>query len=72
MANTYNIYCDESCHLENDHQNAMVLGAVWCPLESRRTIAEQLREIKIRHHLKPSFEINGPKFHLQNYNFTKI
>lgn len=61
MANTYNIYCDESCHLENDHQNAMVLGAVWCPLESRRTIAEQLREIKIRHHLKPSFEIKWTK-----------
>jgi hypothetical protein len=25
------IYCDESCHLENDHIPVMVLGAVTCP-----------------------------------------
>ena len=28
----YNIYCDESCHLQNDNSNVMVLGAVWCIL----------------------------------------
>lgn len=27
----YNVYCDETCHLENDGINVMVLGAVWCP-----------------------------------------
>lgn len=27
----YNVYCDETCHLEHDGINAMVLGAVWCP-----------------------------------------
>jgi len=32
MSQVFNVYCDESCHLENDHQTAMVLGAVWCPL----------------------------------------
>lgn len=26
MNQIYNIYCDESCHLENDHQTIMVLG----------------------------------------------
>ena len=25
----YNVYCDESCHLENDNINVMTLGAVW-------------------------------------------
>ncbi len=30
MREEFNIYCDESCHLENDLQKAMVLGAVWC------------------------------------------
>lgn len=39
MSDTFNVYCDESCHLENDHQKAMVLGAVWCPLEKSREIA---------------------------------
>ncbi len=33
MSQTFNVYCDESCHLENDHQPTMILGAVWCPLE---------------------------------------
>lgn len=27
----YNIYCDESCHLENDAIPVMVLGAATCP-----------------------------------------
>ena len=27
----YNFYCDETCHLENDKINDMVIGTVWCP-----------------------------------------
>ncbi len=30
MTQTIHIYCDESCHLENDGMQAMVLGALWC------------------------------------------
>lgn len=30
MHSTINIYCDESCHLLNDHQGSMVVGALWC------------------------------------------
>jgi hypothetical protein len=26
VTQTYNIYCDESCHLENDHQNMRLTG----------------------------------------------
>lgn len=47
MGITFNIYCDESCHLQNDHQQVMVLGAIWCPLEKTREIAVRLREIKL-------------------------
>jgi len=25
----YNIYCDESCHLEHDRQPIMVIGGMW-------------------------------------------
>ncbi len=57
----FNIYCDESCHLENDQQRAMVLGAVWCPAEKVREIAEQLRRIKSRHDLPRWFEIKWSK-----------
>jgi hypothetical protein len=61
MTLTFNIYCDESCHLEKDHQPAMVLGAVWCPLDKTREIAQRLREIKVAHGLAADFEIKWTK-----------
>lgn len=61
MSPVYNIYCDESCHLEHDHQPLMVLGAVWCPLEKAREISVRLREIKILHGLSPKFEVKWTK-----------
>lgn len=61
MSTTYNVYCDESCHLENDRQKAMVLGAIWCPLEKTREISKHIREIKLQHGLKPGFEVKWTK-----------
>lgn len=57
----FNIYCDESCHLEHDHSQVMVLGAVWCPSEKVREISIQIREIKTRYGLKPDFEMKWVK-----------
>jgi hypothetical protein len=57
MASSYNIYCDESCHLEHDASAYMVLGAVWCPRERTREVAERLRDIKIRNGLPADFEL---------------
>ena len=31
MKESINIYCDESCHLQNDGEPLMALGAVYCP-----------------------------------------
>ncbi|HCW90539.1 MAG TPA: DUF3800 domain-containing protein [Marinobacter sp.] len=61
MTTEYNVYCDESCHLENDGQKAMVLGAVWCPKGKRPEIAERIREIKQKHGLERDFEIKWTK-----------
>lgn len=61
MSEIYNIYCDESCHLENDHQKAMVIGGVWCPLDKRKEIAVRIREIKQKHGLNPDFEVKWTK-----------
>ena len=58
---TFNIYCDESCHLERNDSCAMILGAVWCPLNETSRIATQLREIKERHGLPKWFEIKWSK-----------
>ena len=49
MSQIYNIYCDESCYLEHDHIPIMLLGAVWCPKESVRAIASQIRHLKNQH-----------------------
>ncbi|HPT27226.1 MAG TPA: DUF3800 domain-containing protein [Bryobacteraceae bacterium] len=61
MPQTYNLYCDESCHLEHDQQSAMVLGAVWCPLELSRTIALDISAIKRRHGIAASTEVKWVK-----------
>lgn len=61
MAIVYNIYCDESCHLEHDKQKAMVLGAVWCSAEKSHEIATRIREIKIKSGLAADFEIKWIK-----------
>lgn len=61
MSEQFNVYCDESCHLENDQQSSMVLGAVWLPKHKRRDISTRLTEIKARHGLNRSFEIKWTK-----------
>ncbi len=45
----YNIYCDESCHLESTDAYGMVIGAIWCPINSSRAIADEVRELKTKH-----------------------
>ncbi len=49
MSQIYNIYCDESCHLQNDKQPVMLLGCTWCPIEEVSRLAMELRDIKRRH-----------------------
>lgn len=61
MTRTYNIYCDESCHLEHDHVPVMTLGAVWCEAEASRELAVRVRGIKKAHGLRPDFEIKWTK-----------
>jgi hypothetical protein len=61
MTQTYNVYCDESGHLEHDHQPVMVLGAIWCPMEKSREINLHIREIKKNHGISPTFEIKWTK-----------
>jgi hypothetical protein len=58
---SFNIYCDESCHLENDHQQAMVIGALICPAEQTRRVAELIRQQKRRHALADTFEVKWTK-----------
>lgn len=61
MSQTFNIYCDESCHLEHDHQKVMVLGALWCPKDKTHEITERIRDQKAKHKLPADFEIKWTK-----------
>jgi hypothetical protein len=61
VSQAYNVYCDESCHLEHDGQKVMVQGALWCPVEKTREIAMRLREKKAAFGLKAGFEIKWTK-----------
>lgn len=42
----FNLYCDESCHLEHDDSNAMALGAVIVPKDKRKEICVRIQELK--------------------------
>lgn len=57
----YNVYCDESCHLQNDNSPVMVLGAMYAPKEKKRKIYTDIRTIKEKHGLSSYFEIKWTK-----------
>ncbi len=61
MNNLYNVYCDESCHLENDGINDMVLGAVWCPQEKIKEINDRIKEIKAKYGVRATSELKWTK-----------
>lgn len=54
---TYNIYCDESCHLEHDNIPIMVLGGIKCPKSSRKKISKDIVDLKNKHGLSNFNEI---------------
>lgn len=45
-SSVFNIYCDESCHLEHDRQPIMALGAISCPHSEASRLAATIREMK--------------------------
>lgn len=66
-----NIYCDESCHLENDNSNIMVLGSVYCEKRLYKQISKQIKDIKLRNGLDKNFEIKWTKVSPAKINFYK-
>lgn len=47
---TFNLYCDESCHLENDQNTYMILGYLRVPYNQMKLHANAIKEVKERHH----------------------
>ncbi len=71
MADSINIYCDESCHLENDNHKSMVLGAVWCKKSDKEFLFDRIKDIKIKHGFKSDFEIKWNKVSLSKQRFYR-
>lgn len=49
IGKTFNIYCDESCHLENDHKPFMFLGSVSSAYNQVKLHTERIKELKEKH-----------------------
>jgi len=49
MNKTFNIYCDESCHIENDHKPYMFLGSISSAYNQVKFHTEQVKELKVKH-----------------------
>lgn len=65
----YNIYCDESCHLENDNNKSMVIGAVWCSANEKQKVFERIKSIKRNNGFKSGFEIKWNKVSMSKVDF---
>ena len=61
QARSYNVYCDESCHLEHDGIPVMAWGAVTCPASEVRRVADAIRSLKTAHGLSKTFEAKWTK-----------
>lgn len=61
MPTEYNIYCDESCHLEHDGQRAMTLGGLCCPKSAIQKHSRALRQLKTEYGLDPHLELKWTK-----------
>ena len=56
MGKTFNVYCDESCHLENDGIPVVAWGSVICEKRFVRDLSKKIRELKTEHGLRSDFE----------------
>jgi hypothetical protein len=67
----FNIYCDESCHLEHDNQKYMVLGGMICGKSDRNRVKREILEIKKRHGIKSTAEIKWNKVSQSKISYYK-
>lgn len=61
MNDIINIYCDESCHLENDNEQVMGLGAVCCPTKYSKQINHELKWLKKQYGMPDGYELKWTK-----------
>ncbi len=66
MSKTFNIYCDESCHIEHDHKPFMFLGSISVAYNQVKLHTEKIKELKEKHHFYGEIKwtnVSKSKFH---------
>lgn len=58
MKKTFNRYCDESCHLENDHKQYMFLGYISCAYNQVKAHTSRINDIKDTHNFYAEIKWN--------------
>lgn len=66
---TFNFYCDESTHLENDGHPYMIYGYVSVAYNELKMIKEQIKAIKAKHNFDD--ELKWTNVHDKNYALYK-
>jgi hypothetical protein len=65
MSQLFNIYCDESCHLESaritPENRFMVLGGISCPISEKTEIFKRIKDIKTENSMNNTSEIKWTK-----------
>ena len=56
-----NVYADESCYLEHDNVEFMVLGCVYCLEKDKNYISKKIKDIKKKYGVKSTTEIKWTK-----------
>lgn len=54
--NVYKIFCDESCHLQHDGADVMVLGALFCSNEKAIQLTKHIKWLRHEHNYKPELK----------------
>jgi len=67
----YNIYCDESCHLQHDGNDIMVIGGVFCSKSKAKKINKDIRKIKVKYNIGPFVEVKWHKISMNKLDFYK-
>lgn len=57
----YNIYCDESCHLQSNNSKYMLIGAVYCPKSKIKKVNEYIQHLKENYNLSNTIELKWNK-----------
>jgi hypothetical protein len=57
----YNIYCDETCHIQNEDSDYMIIGSIYCPKAKVQEISQYIKKLKNKYKIGDKSEIKWTK-----------